>query len=123
MKEMVIGFIITNYYFDTSDYSSPVKVDISNGYEYSLIIGYKRQVNIKIKRNIVNDVTNYLPFAKNTAYSFFSIGESTRDIAFDPISEKVFEATFELDDKYQTVQACTFPPQFESRGTRNNNKK
>ena len=107
MKEMVISFIITNYYFDTSDYSSPVKVDINSGYEYSLIIGYKRQVNIKVRRNIVNDVTNYLPFAKSTAYSFFSIGDSTRDIAYDTESDKVFEATFELDNKYQTFQACT----------------
>ena len=52
---MRMSFLITNYYFDTDDYSSPVKVDVSNGYEYSLIPGYNRLVNIKIRRNIVTD--------------------------------------------------------------------
>ena len=103
-----MSFIITNYYFDTADYSSPVKVDVSNGYEYSLIPGYNRLVNIKIRRNIVTDVANYLPFAASTIYSFFSIGDNTRDVAYDTDSDKVFEATFELDNKYQTIDRKVF---------------
>ena len=99
---------MTNYYFDTSDYSSPVKVDISSGYEYSLIPDYNRVVNIKIRRNIVTDVSSYLPFASSTEYSFFSIGDSTRDIATDTDADKVFEATFELDNKYQTIDRKVF---------------
>ena len=63
-------------------------------------------------------IEQHLPFASSTEYSFFSIGDSTRDIAYDTESDKIFEATFELDNKYQTVQACTFPPQFGSRSTR-----
>ena len=54
------------------------------------------------------DVTNYLPFATSTIYSFFSIGDNTRDIAYDADSDKVFEATFELDNKYQTIDRKVF---------------
>ena len=103
-----MSFLMTNYYFDTSDYSSPVKVDISSGYEYSLIPDYNRVVNIKIRRNTVTDVSSYLPFASSTEYSFFSIGDSTRDIATDTDTDKVFEATFELDNKYQTIDRKVF---------------
>ena len=79
-----IGVFMTNYYFDSSDYSNPVKVDIDNSNEFATINGFKRQARFKIQRSIVSDTTSYLPFASTDQITYFSLGASYRDFSYNP---------------------------------------
>ena len=107
-KDINIGILMTNYYFDTSDYSQPLKVDVSNLYEYSSIQGFERIVNIKIRRNLAQDTTSYLPFASSKEYTYFSIGQDSKDIVYDSKNLAVFSIKFEIDNNYQTIQRQVF---------------
>ena len=107
-KDLAIGIFMTNYYFDTSDYSQPLKVDVSTQYEYSSIQGFERTINIKIRRNLVQDTTSYLPFASSKEYTYFSIGQDSKDIVYDSKNLAVFSIKFEIDNMYQTIQRQVF---------------
>ena len=75
---------MTNYYFDSSDYSNPVKVDIDNDNEFATINGFTRLARFKIQRSIVSDTTSYLPFASTDQITYFSRSSSDRDLSYKP---------------------------------------
>ena len=104
VNNLNIGIMMTNYYFDTGDYSSPVKVDLSNDNEYSTLNNFKRIVRIKVKQNIVSDTTNYFPFASSNQLTYFSIGESARDLDYSPNDNTIFQLIIVMDSKYNKIK-------------------
>ena len=99
---------ISDYYFDSNDYSNPVKININTNNVFYLTSSLSKYVVIKIRRNDVTDTTNPSPFASSSSYSFFSIGETFQDYYTEKADGVVFDLTFSLDDKYQTIERTVF---------------
>ena len=77
---MVVGFGITDYFFDTDDYTSPLKVNFRNDIGFTPASGLTKQINVKIRSNIVTDQPSPYPFSDSQSYEFYSINEITNDI-------------------------------------------
>ena len=57
---------ISDYYFDSNDYSNPVKININTNNVFYLTSSLSKYVAIKIRRNDVTDTTNPSPFASSS---------------------------------------------------------
>ena len=66
-------------YFDSDDYTSPLKINLSTSVEFNTVPGTTKNVSVKIRRSDVSDVKNWYPFAPTNSFSFFSVGEITQD--------------------------------------------
>ena len=77
---MVVAFGITDYFFDTNDYTSPLKMDFRNDITFTPASGLKKQINVKIRSNIVTDQPSPYPFSDSQSYEFYSINEIKNDI-------------------------------------------
>ena len=66
-------------YFDSEDYTSPVKINVSNNPQFSTVPSTAKNINVKVRRTDVSDIKNWYPFAPTESYSFFSIGDATQD--------------------------------------------
>ena len=102
VNNLNIGVMMTSYYFDADDYSSPIKVDINNDNEYFTANDFIRLAQIKAKQNIVSDITNYLPLASSSQLSYFSVNESARDLIYSPGDSTIFRLIFTLNSKYNS---------------------
>ena len=74
---MVVGFGITDYFFDTDDYTSPLKLNFRNDIFFSLSSGLNKLIDVKIRSNIVTDQPSPYPFSDSQSYEFYSINEIT----------------------------------------------
>ena len=97
-----MNLAITDYYFDSSDYSSPQKININDNLSYKMTSGFSKNIKLRIRRNDVSDTTSPFFYATSNDYSFFSFGEASQDISSsDP--NAVLAISVVLDNKYQTI--------------------
>ena len=80
LSSMVVAFGITDYFFDTDDYTSPLKMNFRNDINFYPASGLKKLINVKIRSNIVADQPSPYPFSDPQSYEFYSINEITNDI-------------------------------------------
>ena len=66
-------------YFDSDDYTNPLKINLSTSVEFNTVPGTTKNVSVKIRRSDVSDVKNWYPFASSNNFSFLSIGDITQD--------------------------------------------
>ena len=96
-----MSFAVSDYYFDSSDYSSPQKININDNLSYKMASGFTKNIKLRIRRNDVSDTTSPFFYATSNDYSFFSFGEASQDISSsDP--NAVLAVSVVLDNKYQT---------------------
>ena len=50
INKLSLGVAITDYYFDSSDYTNSVKTNINNGLQYSLMSSFTKSVRIKVRK-------------------------------------------------------------------------
>ena len=50
IKKLSLGVAITDYYFDSSDYTNPVKTNINTGLQYSLMDSFTKFVRIRVRK-------------------------------------------------------------------------
>ena len=105
---MKLGLTITDYYFDSNDYSNPVKINISTNNKFYLASSLTKFINAKVRRNDVIDITSALPFASSNRYSFFSVGEIFQDYYSEKADGVILDLKFIFDDKYQTINRTVF---------------
>lgn len=103
LNYMKVGIAVSDYYFDVQDYDNPVKINVVNDYEFSLIGGFTKSVQMKIRVNEVTDAKNPFPMTSAESYKFYSVGDVSVDAAAD-VNESPFEALFVLDSKYNKIE-------------------
>ena len=96
---MVVSFGITDYFFDTDDYTSPLKVNFRNDINFNPASGLNKLINVKIRSNIVADQPSPYPFSDSRSYEFYSINEITNDIVLSQ-NGQILKMTFSLDNQY-----------------------
>ena len=108
IKNLKLELGITDYYFDSGDFSNPVKINISTNNVFTLIPSFTKSVKVMIRKNDVTDATSPLPFASSSSYSFFSVGQTIQDYYAEGSDGAVLDLTFALEDKYQTIDRTVF---------------
>ena len=78
INSLSIGVGLIDYYFDSSDYSNPVRLNLNLDDEYPMINSFRKSVTLKMRRNDVTDLKSSLPFASSDRYSFFSLGVNSQ---------------------------------------------
>ena len=78
INKLSIGIGLIDYYFDSNDYSNPIKLNLNMDDEFPLVSSFKKSVKLKMRRNDVKDRSNSLPFASSDQYSFFSLGTASQ---------------------------------------------
>ena len=69
-------------YFDSDDYTSPLKININSNLESYTVPGVTKNLQVRMRRSDVSDVKNWYPFASSDIYSFFSVGEVVQDTSY-----------------------------------------
>ena len=104
LTDLSLTFAISDYYFDTSDYSSPQKININSDYKYYTVPGLTKNINLKLRRNDVSDTSSPFFYATSNEFSFFSMSEASQDIStLYNESNVVLNIKVILDSKYQTI--------------------
>ena len=81
LTDLSVSFAISDYYFDTSDYSSPQKINVNGDYKFYTIPGLTKNIDQKLRRNDVSDTSSPFFYATSNKYSFFSINDASKDIS------------------------------------------
>ena len=109
LGSIALGFLLTDYYFDSSDYSSPIKININDWFKFWGQKGVTKNVDLRIRRNEVVDQKSLLPFVTADSYSFLSIGDIFQDSStLSNETNVVLRIKFVLDLKYQSVQRTVY---------------
>ena len=66
-------------YFDSEDYSNPVKIFVNADLSYYTLKGMTKSIDVRIRKNEVTDQKSPYYFVPSESYSFFSIGETFVD--------------------------------------------
>ena len=104
---MSIAFGITDYFFDTDDYSSPLKVNIRNDIVFTPASGLRKLINVKIRNNIVTDQPSPYPFTNSQFYEFYSIKEITNDVILSQ-NGQIFQMMFSFDNEYLQMSRSVY---------------
>ena len=50
MTKLSLGFGVTEYYFDSSDYSNPIKLNVNTVNQFGLIPSFKKTVRLMFRK-------------------------------------------------------------------------
>ena len=104
LSDVKIGVAITDYYFDSDDYSSPLKINVNDALRFHLLNGYTKNVNLRVRRNDVSDQKSPYFIDPSDSYSFFSVGDVSQDTsAFSYEPDLVLRINIILDSKYNVI--------------------
>ena len=104
---MVVGFGITDYFFDIDDYTSPLKVNFQNDIIFTPVSGLNKLIDVKIRSNIVTDKPSPYPFSESQSYKFYSINEITNDISLSKKGQ-ILQMMFKLDNEYLQISRSVY---------------
>ena len=104
---MFVGFGITDYFFDTDDYTSPLKVNFRNDIIFTPASGLNKLIDVKIRSNIMTDQPSPYPFSESQSYEFYSINEITKDIVLSQNGE-ILQMRFSLDNQYLQMSRSVY---------------
>ena len=102
-----MSFGITDYFFDTDDYTSPLKVNIRNDIVFTPVSGLNKLIDVKIRSNIVTDQPSPYPFSDSQSYEFYSINEITNDIVLSQ-NGQILQMRFSLDNQYLQMSRSVY---------------
>eukprot|EP00345_Euplotes_harpa_P008147 CAMPEP_0168356186 /NCGR_PEP_ID=MMETSP0213-20121227/25008_1 /TAXON_ID=151035 /ORGANISM="Euplotes harpa, Strain FSP1.4" /LENGTH=250 /DNA_ID=CAMNT_0008368563 /DNA_START=495 /DNA_END=1244 /DNA_ORIENTATION=+ len=108
LDTLSVGISLTNYYFDSDNYTYPVKVQFSNDNNFKVMSSLKKHKEIKIRLNDVTDLAGYLPFSQPTQYTFYSLGERLDDSTNLNPSGEFFNIKLTFDDRFQVMSRSVF---------------
>ena len=106
-KNLKIYLAVSDYFFDTDDYSSPLKVNFRNDIAFYPTDGFLKLVNIKVKYNTISDLSSPYPFASSSSYEFYSISDIRQDMNLDT-SGNLLQIRFALDNEYQQISRTVY---------------
>ena len=102
IKVVLIKFFLITFIFH---YFNPVKIDVNNDNEYSTVNNFIRTAQIKIRQNVVRDTASYMPLASSSQITYFSIGESTKDLVYNLNDNIIFQLYIVMDSKYNKINS------------------
>ena len=100
---------MTDYYFDSEDYSNPVKIFVNADLSYYTLKGMTKSIDVRIRKNEVTDQKSPYYFTPSESYSFFSIGETfvdTSALFYEP--NTVLKINIALDSKYNVINRSVY---------------
>ena len=105
LGSLALGVLLTDYYFDSNDYSSPIKINLNDLFKFWGQNGMTKNIDLKIRRNDVVDYKSLIPFVSADSYTFLSIGDIFQDTsALTNETNIVWRIRLILDSKYQSIQ-------------------
>ena len=109
MERLRVQLVFTNYYFDSKEYDSPIKISRQNDYFFSLLPGLFQEKILKIQANEAEDWTSYIQSLFSTNYEYLQAGHIKEDLRVQE-EATVFSLNFELDENYINIErrAYTF---------------
>ena len=109
INSLQIGVAFSEYYFDSNDYSNPIKINVNIDNFVGLMASYDKIVKLKLKRNELVDNKYILPFFPSNKYTYFSFGKISTDLTFeDSDAGEIFQLKIDLDTNYQSVSRTVF---------------
>ena len=79
INKYIIESLWISLYFDSDDYSSPLKINVNDALRFHLLNGYTKNVNLRVRRNDVSDQKSPYFIDPSDSYSFFSVGDVSQD--------------------------------------------
>ena len=106
-KNLGVLLAVSDYFFDTDDYSSPLKVNFRNDVAFYPTDGFLKLVNIKVRYNTISDLSSPYQFASSSSYEFYSISDIKQDMNLDT-SGNLLQINFSLDNEYQQISRTVY---------------
>ena len=72
-------YLLNLLYFDSEDYSNPLKINVNSDLSYYTLKGVTKSIDIKIRKTEVTDQKSPYFFVPSESYSFFSVGDTFVD--------------------------------------------
>ena len=107
MSNIQIGLAVAEHYFDSDDYSEPIKLNVNVANNFGVIPSFKKYIRFSLQNNELVDNKNQFPFTSSSKYSFFSIGEVKSDY-YVSNEDIIFDMEIFLDSKYQSIKRNVF---------------
>ena len=97
-----IYLAVSDYFFDTDDYISPLKVNFRDDIVFYPTDGFLKLINIKVRYNTISDLASPYPFTNPSSYEFYSISNFKQDMNLDT-NGNLLQINFSLDNEYRQI--------------------
>ena len=100
---MEANFIVSDYYFDSNDYSTPVKTSYNDRFTFYGVQGISKKIEFRMKRNSVSDQSSPFFFFPSKTYEYFSLSEINQEVQSSSNTGTILDIKIVLDNKYQVT--------------------
>lgn len=108
MQNITLFIGVSEYYFDSNDYSEPIKLNVNLENDIGLIPSFRKYMQIDLRKNEVIDTTSPLPFAQSKLYTYFSYQGVFVDYYPEDLSGVILHIEIDLDSKFQMIKRTVF---------------
>ena len=93
------NFIVSDYYFDSNDYSTPVKTSYNDRFTFYGVQGISKKIEFRMKRNTVLDQSSPFFFVSSKTYEYFSLNEINQEVQSSSNNGTILDIKIVLDNK------------------------